>query len=45
MVRWLRRAIAVGPDGALYVGGWTNGTFGAAQKGGGDAFLLKLSPQ
>lgn len=41
----LANAIAVGPDGALYVGGWTNGALGAPQKGGGDAFLLKLSPQ
>lgn len=38
-------AVAAGPNGALYVGGSTNGALGAAQKGGGDAFLLKLSQQ
>lgn len=38
-------AVAADTLGNLYVTGWTYGMLGAAQLGGGDAFLTKFSPQ
>jgi hypothetical protein len=31
-------------NGNIFVGGNTNGSLGATQKGGGDAFVVKLKP-